>query len=274
MTMFVSLADLAELHGVKSRKLLSSTAANTDEAVKQAVTSGNMDFYRQVLADWAKSAVLYRHTAATPAEIAKNFAKPDFQAFANELFARVKGEGPVNSAGAGAPPSGGPAIPWQNFEVLDPNTPGTTVPGETFTVTETTPDPVVSSPTQGAPTPPPPAYTPPPASVPALRPEPEPRVPAAPPAPPPTLDIYVMGEVGAPGLKSVAPGTTFLQALSQAGGLGKFAAPKRVQLRRPGTPPQLLVINYDALMDGAAMSVDPQLVEGDVILVPERKLFE
>ncbi len=104
--------------------------------------------------------------------------------------------------------------------------------------------------------------------------EPEPRGPAAPPAPPPTLDIYVMGEVGAPGLKSVAPGTTFLQALSQAGGLGKFAAPKRVQLRRPGTPPQLLVINYDALMDGAAMSVDPQLVEGDVILVPERKLFE
>lgn len=154
MTMFVSLADLAELHGVKSRKLLGSTIANTDEAIKQSVTSGNMAFFQQVIADWAKSATLARHTAATPAEIAKYFARPDVQTFTTELYNRVKGGGSGNS---------GSVPPPMPLEVLDPNTPGTTVPGETFTVTETTPDPV-ASPTQSAP--PPPAYTPPPAYVP------------------------------------------------------------------------------------------------------------
>lgn len=157
MSMFISLNDLAELHGVKTRRLLGSTIANTDEAIKQSVMSGNMAFFQQVIADWAKSATLARHTAATPAEIAKYFARPDVITFTNELYARVKGGGSGNS---------GSVPPPMPLEVLDPNTPGTSVPGETFTVTETTPDPVVSSPTQGATTPPPPVYTPPPAYTP------------------------------------------------------------------------------------------------------------
>ena len=88
------------------------------------------------------------------------------------------------------------------------------------------------------------------------------------------VNIYIMGEAGAPGPKAVLPGTTFLQALSQAGGLTPFAATKRIQLRRAGTPGQVITVNYAAIMRGAGMNLDPVLVEGDEIIIPERGLFE
>ena len=83
-----------------------------------------------------------------------------------------------------------------------------------------------------------------------------------------------MGEASAPGPKAVLPGTTFLQALSQAGGLTPFAATKRIQLRRASMPGQVITVNYAAIMRGAGMNLDPVLAEGDVIIVPERGLFE
>ena len=86
-----------------------------------------------------------------------------------------------------------------------------------------------------------------------------------------------MGEVGSSGMIEVKPGTTFLQALSQAGGLTPFAATKRLQLRRtdPVTRAQKVYrVNYRAIMDGAALNRDISLIEGDVIVVPERRLFE
>ena len=88
------------------------------------------------------------------------------------------------------------------------------------------------------------------------------------------VNIYIMGEASAPGPKAVLPGTTFLQALSQAGGLTPFAATKRVQLRRAATPGQVITVNYAAIMSGAGMNLDPVLSEGDVIIIPERGLFE
>lgn len=88
------------------------------------------------------------------------------------------------------------------------------------------------------------------------------------------VNIYIMGEASAPGPKAVLPGTTFLQALSQAGGLTPFAATKRIQLRRAATPGQVITVNYAAVMRGAGMNLDPVLSEGDVIIVPERGLFE
>lgn len=109
--------------------------------------------------------------------------------------------------------------------------------------------------------------------------QPAPRQPVVPSAPAaiPTVDIYMLGEVATPGLRQVRPGTTFLQALSQSGGLSRFAALKRIQLRR--TDPttgrqQVVVINYKALTNGAVLSQDFPLQDGDVILVPERRLFE
>lgn len=96
-------------------------------------------------------------------------------------------------------------------------------------------------------------------------------------APPVTIGIYFLGEVAKPGLVEVKPGTTLLQALAQGGGFTTFAATKRLQLRRtdPATgQPILRQINYRALSDGAALAQDIVLADGDVILVPERRLFE
>lgn len=92
-----------------------------------------------------------------------------------------------------------------------------------------------------------------------------------------SIDIYFLGEVGQPGLREVARGTSFLQAMAQAGGLTNFAATKRIQLHRtdPTTGQQTVqIFNYKAISRGARLTIDPKLRDGDVILVPERRLFE
>ncbi len=88
--------------------------------------------------------------------------------------------------------------------------------------------------------------------------------------------VYLVGEVNEPGPKEIKPGTTFLQLLSQSGGFTKFAATKRLQLRRTDASgkQRLYKINYKAISQGAEMSRDIPLYPGDVILVPERRLFE
>ena len=92
-----------------------------------------------------------------------------------------------------------------------------------------------------------------------------------------TIDVYFLGEVGAPGLVEVSPGTTLLQALSLSGGFTNFAAQRRIQLRRTNAHTgeiSVAVIDYRAISDGGVLSSDPVLADGDVILVPERRLFE
>lgn len=93
----------------------------------------------------------------------------------------------------------------------------------------------------------------------------------------PSVEIYFLGEVNSPGPTAIPPGTTFLQALSFSGGFTPFAAQRRVQLRRtdPHTGQQYVSeIDYRAIANGARLSQDVELIEGDVILVPERRLFE
>lgn len=97
------------------------------------------------------------------------------------------------------------------------------------------------------------------------------------PAAPATIDIFFTGEVGSPGPKTVAPGTTFLQAMSLSGGFTNFAATKRVQLRRTDAATgaqSVFEINFKALSQGAKLDQAIFMQEGDVILVPERRLFE
>lgn len=94
-----------------------------------------------------------------------------------------------------------------------------------------------------------------------------------------SISVYFIGEVGAPGEKELASGTTLLQALAKSGGLTNFAAQKRIQLRRTDarTGKQALYkLNLKALMDGADGGNLHNLIlqNGDVILVPERRLFE
>lgn len=101
--------------------------------------------------------------------------------------------------------------------------------------------------------------------------------PAAPPAVPRTLDIYFLGEVTRPGRMDIAPGTTLLQALAEMGGFSRFAATQRLQLRRsdPASGREAIYpINYKAIEEGRSSAGDITLQDGDVIVVPQRRLFE
>ncbi len=90
-----------------------------------------------------------------------------------------------------------------------------------------------------------------------------------------TISVYAMGEVASPGKADVAPGTTVLQFLAQAGGFTRFAAQKRVQLRRigKGGVEQVFLFNYDGT-GASGIAGSTRLQSGDVIVVPQRKLFE
>jgi polysaccharide export outer membrane protein len=94
---------------------------------------------------------------------------------------------------------------------------------------------------------------------------------------PATIDIYVLGEGAKSGKFSVAPGTTVLQLFAEMGGFSKFAATKRIQLRRtdPKTGEETAyAINYDAIEQGTSKIGATTLMKGDVIVIPQRKLFE
>lgn len=96
------------------------------------------------------------------------------------------------------------------------------------------------------------------------------------PAVPQTIDVYVLGEANRPGKLSVDPGTTVLQLFSEMGGFSNFAATKRIQLRRTekSGAEKIYRLNYDAIQDGRSKNGLATLSDGDVIIVPQRGLFE
>ncbi|WP_170336028.1 polysaccharide biosynthesis/export family protein [Ruegeria arenilitoris] len=86
---------------------------------------------------------------------------------------------------------------------------------------------------------------------------------------PNTQEVYITGEIASPGKLAATPGTTILHAIAQAGGLTRFAADKRIQLRRGD---QVFLYNYRT--NGGGIPGSTVLIPGDVIVVPQRKLFE
>jgi polysaccharide export outer membrane protein len=92
----------------------------------------------------------------------------------------------------------------------------------------------------------------------------------------PVISVYVVGEANKLGKIDVAPGTTVLQMFAMMGGFTPFAATKRVQLRRTDATgaQQLYTLNYPAIEAGQANSGQSTLADGDVIVVPQRRLFE
>lgn len=91
------------------------------------------------------------------------------------------------------------------------------------------------------------------------------------------MGVYIVGEVNAPGRFEVIPGTTLLQFIAQAGGLSRFAAEKRLELRRvdPASGEEMVYrFNYRRMGTGGSISPTTVLAEGDVVVVPERRIFE
>ncbi len=97
-----------------------------------------------------------------------------------------------------------------------------------------------------------------------------------PPAEPRTIDVFVVGAANAPGRLEMSPGSTLLQAVAQAGGLSPFAAKKRIQLRRTDKNgnEKTYRLNFEAIEQGEGAGGAMRVVDGDVIIVPQRKLFE
>lgn len=94
---------------------------------------------------------------------------------------------------------------------------------------------------------------------------------------PELMNVYILGEANTPGRKEILPGTTLIQFLAEAGGLSRFAADKRIQLRRvdPDTKQETVYrFNYRTMGGSDSISGTTVLAPGDVIVVPERRLFE
>jgi len=88
--------------------------------------------------------------------------------------------------------------------------------------------------------------------------------------------IFITGEVVKPGSYVVRQPTTLMQAIALAGGIGPFAAKQRIQVRRraPGGDETIFMFNYKAYEAGADLEGNIKLRAGDVIMIPERGLFD
>lgn len=90
--------------------------------------------------------------------------------------------------------------------------------------------------------------------------------------------IYVLGQVGSPGAVPLEKGRSvdLLQALALVGGPGPFAATDRIQVRRQTAAggEEVMFFDYRVVEDGATPSRRILLRDGDVIVVPERGLFD
>jgi polysaccharide biosynthesis/export protein len=87
--------------------------------------------------------------------------------------------------------------------------------------------------------------------------------------------IFVTGEVNRPGPYVMRQRTTLMQAIALSGGLGPFAARQRIQVRRTIKGEESVhLFDYASYESGRNLTGNIDLRAGDVIIVPERGLFE
>ena len=87
--------------------------------------------------------------------------------------------------------------------------------------------------------------------------------------------FFITGEIKAPGSYPIRTKTSLMQAISLAGGFSVFAAKQRIQVRRKiNGSESLLQFNYEAFESGRDFTGNIDLRMGDIIIVPERGLFE
>jgi polysaccharide biosynthesis/export protein len=80
--------------------------------------------------------------------------------------------------------------------------------------------------------------------------------------------IYVLGEVKGQGKYVVRSGTTFLQAISLAGGFTPFASKNKITLRRKGSDDQEMVLSIRYKDVLASQQANLILKPSDTIIVP------
>jgi polysaccharide export outer membrane protein len=87
--------------------------------------------------------------------------------------------------------------------------------------------------------------------------------------------VFITGEILRPGSYVVRKKTNLMQAIALAGGFGPFAAKQRIQVRRrlEGVD-TLYSFDYRAFESGRDMEGNIDLRSGDIVIVPERGLFE
>ena len=88
--------------------------------------------------------------------------------------------------------------------------------------------------------------------------------------------IFITGEVSRPGSYIIRQQITLMQAIALAGGVGPYAAKRRIQVRRrvPSGDETIFMFNYRAYEAGEDLEGNIVLRAGDVIMVPERGLFD
>jgi polysaccharide export outer membrane protein len=87
--------------------------------------------------------------------------------------------------------------------------------------------------------------------------------------------VFITGEIIRPGSYVVRQKTTLMQAIALAGGLGPFAAKRRIMVRRKAAQGEdIFMFDYRAYEAGQDLEGNIMLRAGDVIMVPERGLLE
>ena len=87
--------------------------------------------------------------------------------------------------------------------------------------------------------------------------------------------IFVTGEVLRPGPFVLRTHMNVMQAIAVSGGFGLYAAKKRVQIRRQiGGREVMFLFDYIGFHSGRNVEDNIDLLPGDVIIVPERGIFE
>ena len=87
--------------------------------------------------------------------------------------------------------------------------------------------------------------------------------------------FYITGEVLRPGYFVIRTKLDVLQAIAMAGGFSPFAAKRRIQIRRKiNGIESTFVFDYNDFFSGTNVDDNIRLRAGDVIIVPERGLFE
>jgi polysaccharide export outer membrane protein len=86
--------------------------------------------------------------------------------------------------------------------------------------------------------------------------------------------FFMTGEVNKPGTYVLTNRINIMQAIAQAGGLGTFAARQRIQIHRKiDGVESIFTFDYASFEAGTNLTGNIDVRGGDVIVVPERGLF-